>query len=79
MPGLVAASETVEFVQSTSEVILANLLRSPNIRYRYEQPLTGADCSKRYPDSTISDPETGRIVYIEHLGLLHDPSYRGRW
>jgi len=66
-------------VRSKSEVIIANLLHDMKIDYAYEKELQAPDGSKRYPDFTIEDEETGLNVYIEHLGLLHDPVYERRW
>lgn len=63
-----------ELVRSKAEVIIANLLHSRGIDYRYEEAL---GC--RYPDFTIEDDRGGRTVYWEHLGLLQDPIYRARW
>lgn len=67
-----------ELVRSKSEVIIADLLHQQGVEYAYEQSLTfGGEV--RYPDFTIDDPETGRRVYWEHLGLLHLPEYQQRW
>jgi hypothetical protein len=59
--------------------MIAELLRARGIEYAYERRLTGADGSFRYPDFTIDDEESGRTVYWEHLGLLHDTVYAQRW
>jgi len=32
-----------------------------------------------YPDFTLANADTGRLVYWEHLGLMSDPDYRRRW
>lgn len=63
-----------ELVRSKSEVIVADLLDGLGIDYSYEQQLNG-----KYPDFTVDDAESGEKVYWEHLGLLHDASYRLRW
>ena len=68
-----------ELVRSKSEVIIANLLHSMGIAYDYERELIGADGTRRFPDFTIEDAEAGVTVYLEHLGLLHEPGYRARW
>ena len=60
-------------------MIIANLLHALGITYAYEQPFTGQDGSVRYPDFTIEDAETGRRVFLEHLGLMSEPAYRRRW
>lgn len=50
------------------------------VDYLYEEPLRGGDGSLRFPDFTIDlSAEMGIRVFIEHLGLLHDPDYRRRW
>jgi hypothetical protein len=77
--GLIHRTAKGEMVRSKSEVIIANLLHSMGIPYAYEQPFTGKDGSVKYPDFTIDDAETGRRVFLEHLGLMHDPAYRRRW
>lgn len=66
-------------VRSKSEVIIANLLHALGVTYAYEQPFSGQDGSVRYPDFTIEDGETGRRVFLEHLGLMSEPAYRRRW
>ena len=77
--GLIHKTRRGETVRSKSEVIIANLLHDMKIDYVYEKELRAPDGSKRYPDFTIEDEETGLNVYIEHLGLLHDPIYERRW
>ena len=68
-----------ELVRSKSEVIVANILHSLGVTYAYEQPFPGQDGSIRYPDFTIEDAESGRRVFLEHLGMMSEPSYRSRW
>lgn len=67
-----------EAVRSKSEVIIANLLHSKGINYRYEEPLDVGGRIK-YPDFTIEDDDVGERYYWEHLGMLSDPEYRQRW
>ena len=33
----------------------------------------------RYPDFTIDDAESGRRVFLEHLGMMSEPAYERRW
>lgn len=68
-----------EAVRSKSEVIVADLLYSKDILYEYEKELRGHDHSRRYPDFTIENNETGDFFYWEHLGMLRDPYYRSCW
>jgi len=77
--GLIHKTRRGEAVRSKSEVIIANLLYDLKIDYIYEKELRAPDGSKRYPDFTIEDEEMGLNIYIEHLGLLHDPVYKRRW
>lgn len=77
--GLIHRTARGELVRSKSEVIVADLLHAFGLPYSYEQPFTGSDGSVRYPDFTVDDAETGRLVLIEHLGMLSDPGYMRRW
>ncbi|SNX75093.1 UvrD-like helicase family protein [Cereibacter ovatus] len=77
--GLIHRTTRGELVRSKSEVIIANLLHALGINYAYEQPLHAQDGSVRYPDFTIEDAETGRRVFLEHLGMMSEPAYRRRW
>ncbi len=72
-------TEQGEFVRSKSEVIIANLLyhNRNDILYKYERPITLIKDRKEiivYPDFTILNKKTGRIVYLEHIGML-DAAY----
>lgn len=68
-----------DLVRSKSEVIIADLLLALGVSYHYERALTAPDGSWRSPDFTIIDDDSGTKVFIEHLGMLHDPAYRDRW
>ncbi|MGE3342580.1 MAG: AAA family ATPase [Vicinamibacterales bacterium] len=68
-----------EAVRSKSEVVIADLLHSLSVDYRYEAELTMEDGSRRLPDFTIDDPASGLKVYWEHLGMLNVPRYREQW
>lgn len=76
---LIHRTERGELVRSKSELLIADKLYSRGIDYQYEKPLAFPDGSDRYPDFTIVDDDAGRTWYWEHLGLMHDPSYRRRW
>ncbi len=72
-------TEQGELVRSKSEVIIANLLyhNRKDILYKYERPITLIKDGKEiilYPDFTILNKKTGRIVYLEHIGML-DAAY----
>jgi hypothetical protein len=68
-----------EAVRSKSEVVIADLLHSLGVDYRYEKEFIAADGSKRLPDFTIDDPASGLKVYWEHLGMLDRKKYRDDW
>lgn len=78
--GLVHRTRRGDYVRSKSEVIIADLLLSKGFKdYAYERELVAPDGTRRYPDFTIDDAESGRTVYWEHLGMLNDDGYRRRW
>lgn len=77
--GLIHRTERGDLVRSKSELIIADKLYARGIDYAYEQPLIFPDGRVRYPDFTITDHARGITFYWEHLGLLYDPTYRGRW
>lgn len=61
-------------VRSKSELIIAELLYSFGIPFRYDQVLYIGN-SKIAPDFTIKRSD-GKIFYWEHCGLMTDPEYR---
>lgn len=67
-----------EAVRSKSEVVIANLMHTKGIEYRYEEPLE-IDGVTKFPDFTIEDDNTGERYYWEHLGMLSDGEYLRRW
>jgi len=67
------------FVRSKSEVIIANMLVDHNIDFEYETPFEGEkNGGKRLPDFTFIDA-AGEKILLEHLGMLHKPSYKEDW
>ncbi|UWR45360.1 AAA family ATPase [Phaeobacter inhibens] len=72
-------SRRKELMISKSEVIIANELSASGIEYAYELPFIGTDGSRRYPDFTIEDPDTGVTWLWEHLGMLGNPEYEKKW
>lgn len=73
-------TEQGEKVRSKSEVIIANLLyqNQKNLFYKYERPLQiiiDGQVKVFYPDFTILNVQTGKIVYWEHAGRMDDPYY----
>ena len=68
-----------ELMISKSEVIIANELSAAGVVYEYERPFVGKDGTRRYPDFTIEDADTGITWFWEHLGMLGDAEYDGKW
>ena len=64
-------------VRSKSEVIIANLLTTAKIPFRYEVPLFAPDGTMYLPDFTID--WRGRKFFWEHLGMLDKPEYKKKW
>ena len=76
--GLIHRTERGDLVRSKSELVIADKLYAAGVDYAYEKPLAVAGRTL-YPDFTIEDDATGITYYWEHLGMLDDPGYRGRW
>lgn len=72
--GLKFKTNQGSLVRSKSEVIIANILSSHNIPFRYECGLN-LNGMIIYPDFTIMHPVTNQIFYWEHFGLIDNPSY----
>lgn len=62
-------------VRSKSEEIIANILFTNHIPFRYEAPLT-LNGSTMYPDFTIKNPKNNSYTYWEHLGLMDKKEYK---
>lgn len=67
-----------ETVRSKSETIIANILFTNNIPYRYEYPLTINTGKTLYPDFTALNKTSRKEYIIEHLGLLDLDEYRSK-
>ena len=81
-----------ELVRLKSEVIIANLLKSNNVPYRYEYPLVIAreeggedsasvgdeDYCEFHPDFYCLNVRTRQEYAWEHLGMMDDESYAAR-
>ena len=61
-------------VRSKSEIIIANMLKTLNIPYKYECPLKIGNILL-YPDFTILDVKGRRERYLEHFGMMGDLDY----
>lgn len=66
-----------ENVRSKSEVIIANKLASKGIPYLYEFPMKLGE-SMCFPDFTILNPVTKKVMIWEHFGMMDDPNYNTR-
>ena len=62
------------YVRSKSEAMIATLLHTNRIPFRYEC-LLELNGIKMYPDFTIMHPQTRQIMYWEHFGLLDSNEY----
>jgi ATP-dependent exoDNAse (exonuclease V) alpha subunit len=76
--GLVYRTGTGIAVRSKSELLIYKTLMEAKIQPEYEKPLTLGG-STRYPDFTIADEISGRVIYWEHLGMLEREDYRKSW
>jgi hypothetical protein len=74
---LIHRTLTGEMVRSKSEVVVANVLTTLGIDYKYEEPLQITPHDFRLPDFTIS--YKGKTWYWEHLGMLNHESYKKEW
>ena len=61
-------------VRSKSESLIATLLYTKRIPFRYECALYLGGVVV-YPDFTILHPVTDEIYYFEHLGMMDNPDY----
>lgn len=75
--GKALATLTEYFVRSKSEVIIANMLFSENIDFKYEIPLYTTDGTMYLPDFTVTF--RGETYYWEHIGMLNDKKYMEHW
>lgn len=73
-------TEQSDMVRSKSEVIIANILyqNREDILYKYEKPLEVMENGRQktiYPDFTILNKHTGKVLYWEHAGRMDDSHY----
>lgn len=74
---LIHKSQEGIFVRSKSEVIIANLLHEEKIEFEYERKFDTSN-GWRLPDFSIATRDD-ELIILEHLGMLHKPSYREEW
>lgn len=71
---LIHKSSSGNLVRSKSESIIDMFLYLNQIPFRYECALQLGE-STIFPDFTIRHPQTGKIYYWEHFGLMDNPTY----
>lgn len=62
-------------VRSKSEVLIADLLDTLGVPYRYEYPLCLRNGRNIYPDFTLLDVKHRREIRLEHFGMVSDSGY----
>lgn len=67
-------SRNGESVRSKSEKIIADELLFRDIPYKYESELKLGSITI-YPDFTVLNKRTGKIYYLEHLGMMDNTEY----
>ena len=76
--GLIHRTSKGLAVRSKSEIVIADALSNAGVSFAYEKPLTLGGTT-RYPDFTIDDEVSGRVIYWEHLGMLDRKDYEKSW
>ncbi|OGV39518.1 MAG: hypothetical protein A2X48_12845 [Lentisphaerae bacterium GWF2_49_21] len=76
--GLIHRTSKGQAVRSKSELLIAEAFIAAGIHFEYEKPLTLGG-GTRYPDFTVENDVSGRIIYWEHLGMLDRADYRASW
>ena len=71
---LIYRSPSGTMVRSKSEALIATLLFTNKIPFRYECALQ-LDDTTIYPDFTILHPITRQVYYWEHCGMMDSPVY----
>lgn len=61
--------------RTREEYLTARSMNTLGLRFKYETPLA-VGMYYRYPDFAVLHPRTGKIVYIEYAGKMHDQEYR---
>lgn len=67
-----------ERVRSKSEKIIADHFERRGILYKYEKPIylmAGGRVKVFYPDFTVMNRRTTKILYVEHLGMWDEQEY----
>lgn len=72
--GKIHLAPSGNMVRSKSEVLIDMILTTNRIPFRYECELQLPECTI-YPDFTIRNPRTGKILYWEHFGQMDNREY----
>ncbi|HKM28171.1 MAG TPA: hypothetical protein VJY37_00650 [Anaerovoracaceae bacterium] len=65
------------YYKSKSEMIIALILEKLELEYAYETRIA-ADGEVFYPDFAVKRPSDGRIIYLEHCGMISEEGYNER-
>lgn len=65
-------------VRSKSEALIADLLISYDLPFRYECAMIFGGYT-RYPDFTIMNPVNGQLVIWEHFGMMGSQTYQSEY
>ena len=65
------------YYKSKSEMIIALILEKFGLEYVYETRIV-VDSEVFYPDLAIQRPSDGRIIYLEHCGMINEDGYNER-
>lgn len=76
--GTDCAAIVTERLKRKSELVIAEALSSAGITFEYERPLSLGG-TVRFPDFTIDDETSGRLIFWERLGMLELTGYRLSW
>ncbi|MBX3417660.1 MAG: type I-C CRISPR-associated protein Cas8c/Csd1 [Pirellulaceae bacterium] len=68
-----------EKVRSMSELVIANWLFSNGVEYEYEKELKLSNGRLIRPDFTVEKSPLKKTVFIEHLGMMDNFTYRHNW
>jgi len=60
--------------RSKSEQIIGLVLEKHGILFEYERSIKANGIAYR-PDFTIRHPQTGQLIYYEHMGMMDQPGY----
>ena len=72
---MIFVTDKGEKVRSKSELIIANQLAKAGVPYHYECPLDLKGYGVVYPDFTVLNIKTRKVLYWEHQGMMDDAEY----